>query len=414
MPIQLSTQGSDRATAYNISNKIVRRDDHLFVGWLDAPGQAEQHATIQLGVCDIQTGKLNHTIPLGTGRDNHCGPALVLDHQNRLHVMVGAHHGDFLHRWSDNPADPNAWSDPIAIGPKHSYPAFCVDKDGTFHLAYRESGDIWQLQYTRKRPDAGWEPPIPIAQSPTPGYNHFMHSLSVGPTGTLHLTFQFHYSDSGHARACKGKSAVHIFSDDAGTTWHNEDQTCLFPLTIETAQTFTECYDNPDHSLRIGTHVIDINNQPWLFCSMPDTESGAMWRKTNTGWQRIDLGQALRNINLSQGKSTAISYDVHQNVHLLVGTPPSPAPSHWYDPAHELFHLVFNAEGQNTKCEQLTQTDPNRARWLPAIENWDWTRPQMIHDNHWYMFTSGVNAGLFSDPDYDYTQTTEVFLDRLS
>ena len=34
--ILLSTEGSDRGTAYNISGKIIRRGHRLFVGWLDA------------------------------------------------------------------------------------------------------------------------------------------------------------------------------------------------------------------------------------------------------------------------------------------------------------------------------------------------------------------------------------------
>ena len=33
----LSAEGSGRATAYNMSNKIARRGDDLFVTWLEAP-----------------------------------------------------------------------------------------------------------------------------------------------------------------------------------------------------------------------------------------------------------------------------------------------------------------------------------------------------------------------------------------
>ena len=38
--IALANAGSDRATAYNISNKLVRRGERLYVGWLDAPVEA--------------------------------------------------------------------------------------------------------------------------------------------------------------------------------------------------------------------------------------------------------------------------------------------------------------------------------------------------------------------------------------
>jgi hypothetical protein len=138
---RLSVVGSDRATAYNVSNKIVRRDDILFVGWLDAPPAPGRLAQVQLGVCDAVTGDHIKTITLGEGIDNHCGPALALDGHGRLHALTGAHHGPFLYRWSDRPGDPASWSDPEALGPADTYPSLAVDAGGTLHLAHRERGE---------------------------------------------------------------------------------------------------------------------------------------------------------------------------------------------------------------------------------------------------------------------------------
>ncbi|MCB0111249.1 MAG: hypothetical protein KDE53_35245, partial [Caldilineaceae bacterium] len=129
---QLSATGSDRATGYNMSNKIIRRDGQLFVGWLGAPVNSGEPTRIQLGVCDAE-GILQQTMQLGTGSDNHCGPALALDATGRLHAIIGAHAGDFLYRYADDPANPSAWSEPAALGPADTYPALAVDKAGTLH-----------------------------------------------------------------------------------------------------------------------------------------------------------------------------------------------------------------------------------------------------------------------------------------
>ena len=413
--ILLSKEGSDRGTAYNISGKIVRRGHQLFVGWLDAAEARGGVARIRLGVCDVRTGELVRTLELGEGVDNHCGPAIALDGNGRLHALVGAHHGDFLYRWSDDPADQAAWSDPEPVGPHHSYPALVADGEGTLHLAYREKGDRWQLQYTRKHPDGAWQPPIAIAESPVPGYNHFMHSLTVGPTGNLHLTFQFHYDESGNARECKGEAAVYVRSADGGDTWTTEGESCDLPLTVDSARPFASCLENPDHSLRLGTHVVDGMDHPWLFCSMPDPPRGVMWRHTDRGWSEIDLAGVAPRLDTSGGKSTAISRDAQGRIHLLVGTHPEGTPTGWYDPAMELFHIAFEKDGSaSSPPRQLTDSDPTGARWLPSIEPWDWTRPDDVdQDGHWFTYTSGVVAGMLSDPHYDHSLRTEVYLGRL-
>ena len=136
----LSESGSDRATGYNMSSKLIRRDDTLFVSWLDAPSELGQPAKAMLGVCDRQSGEMRSRIQLGEGIDNHCGAALALDQNGRLHTIVGAHSGDFLYRWSDTPADAESWSASTPLGPSDTYPSLVVDAEGTLHLAHREAG----------------------------------------------------------------------------------------------------------------------------------------------------------------------------------------------------------------------------------------------------------------------------------
>lgn len=412
MPVCLSQNGSDRATAYNISNKIVRRGAQLFVGWLDAPAEIGGAVRIRLSVCDGASGDPVDTFTLGQGIDNHCGPALVMDNNRRLHALIGAHHGNFLYRWSDTPEDEDSWSEPEPVGPLHSYPALAADTEGTLHVAYREKGERWQLHYTRKRPGEPWDEPTVIAVSPTPGYNHFMHGLTLGPTGNLHLTFQFHYSESGEARACKGKAAGYVVSPDGGDTWLHEDESVTLPLTTQNVRPFVSYLEQPHASLRIAPHTVDSHDRLWLFCAMED--NGQLWRRDPAGWDAIDLKAILPDLDLSIGKSSAISCDPYDNIHLLIATDPTAEAAGWYDPSLELFHLVFNSEGALTSRRQLTQTDPDHARWLPAIEHCDWLQPGVVGENgFWCLYTSGLNAGLMSQGDYNDILRNDVLLTRL-
>lgn len=412
MPVCISRRGSDRATAYNISSKIIRRRDRLFIGWLNAPDVKGGPVEIRLGICHGDSGRLLDSISLGQGVDNHCGPALILDHNERFHTLIGSHHGPFLYRWSDTPEAEDTWSAPEPVGASPSYPALAADGAGTLHLAYRHKGERWQLHYTRKRQGRPWEAPTVIAESPVPGYNHFMHGLSMGPTGRLHLTFQFHYSDTENAMDGKGRAAGYVSSDDGGDTWLHEDQSVALPLTTKTLQPFVSCLDNPDGSIRIAPHTVDERDRPWLFCAVEDR--GLLWRREPSGWISTDLKDALPKLDLSIGKATAISSDPDGRIHLLVATDPAARAKGWYDPALELFHLVFNGDGTPAAKTQITPTDPRQARWLPAIEHHDWLRPGLVgKGGHWCLYTAGLNAGLMNRQDYDDGLRNDVFLTRL-
>ena len=392
MHTPLSTNGSDRATGYSLSTKLVRRGDTLYVGWLDAPLGPGQPATIRLGACDATTGELQKTIQLGEGIDNHCGPALALDGNDRMHALIGAHHRPFLYRWSDDPSDEASWSEQQPLGPADTYPSLVVDNAGTLHLVHREKADRWQLWYRRKRPGQPWEAPRSLAISPTHGYNHFMQSLSIGPSGVLHLTFQFHYADSGRAEDCTGRAACYLCSSDGGDTWTNGDATCSqLPLTIETVRTICRY---PEGGLRVGTHVIDKDDRPWLFASPPDVPSGVLWHLSAAGWRAHDLASALYGLNTRGGRSTSLTRDSQGQLHLIVAANPDRQETAWYDPSLELFHLTMDAAGGPLALEQLTEADAAVAHWLPALEQWNWARPgACCTECLWMAYTRGLNAG---------------------
>lgn len=412
---QLSESGSDRATGYNMSSKLIRRDDTLFVSWLDAPSELGQPAKAMLGVCDLQSGEMRSRIQLGEGIDNHCGAALALDQNGRLHAIVGAHSGDFLYRWSDTPAEAESWSASIFLGPNDTYPSLAVDAEGTLHLAHREAGERWQLWYRRKRAGQPWETPLPLAISPVPGYNHFMQSLTVGPTGELHLIFQFHYGDSGSASDCRGRAAVSMQSDDGGETWFNEGERCdTLPLTVETMNAI--CHHEGQHErweVRVGNHVVDADNQPWFFASIPGRRAGVLWHRTSDGWEEIELADTIPNLNMENGRATSISRDMEGHLHLMIATHPFGEKTNWFDPSLELFHLKLRADGSLIAIEQLTTTEPSAANWLPALEWWDWTRPTVsCADSPWFMYTQGLNAGGIGG-DNRNAISTEVYLGKL-
>ena len=388
----LSSRGSDRATAYNMSNKVVRLGQDLYVTWLEAPQAPGAPTRALLGRFDLQREALVDTLVLGPGIDNHCGAALALDGEGRLHAIVGAHHGSFLYRWSSRPEDAGSWTEPEQLGPRDTYPSLAIDGEGTLHLAHREQGERWQLWYRRRRAGGGWEPPRALAVSPTPGYNHFMQRLTVGPTGALHLTFQFHYAESGRAIDCEGRAAVYLCSPDGGDTWYNEGtRRDDLPLTVDGGRAICRY---PGGGVRIGNHVVDAQDRVWLFSILPDTRGGVLWRRDDDGWVALDLQPAWPGLDLSGPRSSSLARDGSGRLHLVVAADPSGQNSAWHDPRHELHHLVLDRDGNALSVAQVTDSDPTVARWLPALAQWAWgTEQGPGTEGPFLLYTAGLNAG---------------------
>ncbi|MDR1283360.1 MAG: BNR repeat-containing protein [Opitutaceae bacterium] len=432
-PLLLSREGSDRATAYNISNRIVRCGARLFTGWLDAPATPGGQTRARLGVHDAITGALLRTDLLGEAEDNHCSPTLALDPDGRLHAIIGSHGHAFHYRYALDPADPDAtrWSPPEPLGPSDTYPSLIADATGTLHLLSRACGERWSLLYRRKRPGAPWEPARALAVSPVAGYNNFMATISTGPDGrTLHVLLQFHHGtpESGAAADCRGRLAAYLYSGDSGKTWLDDrGAPCGLPLTTDTVRPFLR---PAQPGLRISNHVVDACGCPWVFTTLPGNRAGALFRRDAAGsWQEIDTRDTLGTLGFhgGHGREVSLSRDAAGCIHLVAATNPDGTSAAWYDPRHELFHLVLDeTTGASLSFAQITGTDPSVAHWLPALENWDWARSSgesgargagavgggCCQDAPWLLHTRGRNLGGI-DGDNSNTLCTEVYLTAL-
>ncbi len=393
----LSAAGSDRGTGYDLSNKLIRRGPDLCLGWLNAPQAAGGPARVMLGVADVATGALQGTRCLATGTDNHCGPALALEPSGRLHFMSGAHHGDFLHRWTDaaDPLDPDSWSAPVAVGPRASYPSLICDPAGTLHLAYRSSHPHrWQLLYRQKPPGADWSAPVPLAESPTSGYCHFMQSLAADTWGRLHLLCQFHYSETGHAADCLTYAAIHLRSRDGGHTWVNaREEPLVAPVTMETAVPFCHV---PQGGMRLNSLALDAVGTPWVYVVHPQYPSGLLYALDRAHPAGMPPGPALEAFDLRGGRSLAMAFDAQGDLHLLFAQKPDGQATAWFDPGQELHHarLRPGAGDAMAPAQRLTGPDPTAAHWLPVLE-WSYPVPAGAEpgDILWYMWTQGLNQG---------------------
>jgi hypothetical protein len=187
------------------------------------------------------------------------------------------------------------------------------------------------------------------------------------------------------------------------------------PITITSMRPICDYPDAPDrHAVRVGNHVVDAQDQPWVYCSLADAPSGGLYQLAAGGWIRHEMGEALDGLLAAGGRSTALSRAADGGLHLLLATSPDPKQhTAWYDASHEVFHLALDGRGKRRSLRQVTKTDAGAAHWLPSIEAWDWTRKQKgCGGGHWFTYTSGLNKGGIGG-DNKSAEKTEVVLQRL-
>lgn len=98
----ISENGSDRGTAYCMSNKIITAGGKVFLGWLDYPG-------VKVREYSICGNNWNDTVELSRDWDNHKGPALTKDSEGYLYTIFGAHGSPFKFRKSSFPLNASSW-----------------------------------------------------------------------------------------------------------------------------------------------------------------------------------------------------------------------------------------------------------------------------------------------------------------
>ena len=358
--VVLSDHASTRASAYAMSDKILEADGKLFVAWLDFVADA------RVAALDTRTGEWSPPFHLGTGRDNHGGPALALDPEGYLHAVYGPHHGPFQYRRSLRPYDTSAWTSEERFGKRATYPSLVSDGAGTLYCAYRSSAtNPWRLLLQRRPSGGAWSAPVAVADVSARGYCQFGNALAVGPDGTLHMAIHFY---DEHPPA--GHSAGYLRSRDGGETWENAAGVPLaLPVTPD-----SDCWieKGPELDMRVGDIALDGDGHPWIpvihLGKRPRTI--VVWYHDGVAWRSRDLlpdvqrtmpGRDLVEGVISLDRNGTL-YALCTSDHLLLE-----GGSTWGNPAREVV-LIYGDVSRALRVLPISPPDPEKPNWLPSIQ----------------------------------------------
>ncbi len=306
----LSERGSTRATRYSNANKIVTLGTKTHIAWLDSVSRT------MIATFDHESQQWSRSVHVGSGQDNHGGPALTCDSRGYLHIVFGPHASvPFQHRRSARPNDATEWIELKTFGTHPTYPSVVCDSDDTLHIIYRggpQPRQPFSMLYQRKPREGEWTEPVVLARCPSDwkGYTHYHQSLTIDRAGSLHIAFNLYYNG-------RALDVGYVKSTDRGRSWLRPDgQSALLPVTTESEAILFHS-KNP---LKVVSAVCDRTGTPWI--AVNEQKRYSIRRYEGGTWRVINANDSLtpeqRSADLSWGAFT-IADDGRLLIPVVVG-----------------------------------------------------------------------------------------------
>ncbi|MHB0939678.1 MAG: BNR-4 repeat-containing protein [Armatimonadota bacterium] len=381
----ITTDGSDRATAYGMTNKIVRLGGKVYLTWQ----QFDYRAVV--AQFDPATGVCGAPTALALGSDNHCGAALAATPSGELHAMAGAHTAAFIHRSTATPDDPDSWSLPLAVGACATYPSLVCDPAGRLHLAYRykhlTEGDPGGVIVQHYGGDRRWSWSQLVTMAVTPGYHFPTNALAVALDGTLHLLVGFYKNFPQKAAPARVVAIGHFTTDDGGATWRHTDGRPMEWVPCN-AEDITPVRFNAAGGLGFGHPVILPDGQP---CCIIGHASGLIElarRRGDGTWASHPLSAAIEAMRPGWlvNESGQLALNARGELVTVTGLVRERG---WSRPEQELCVLWLDpADGAVLRHAFIPKTQPDAPDWLASIEK----AATPADDGLYLLYTSGLSG----------------------
>ncbi|MBM3859855.1 MAG: hypothetical protein FJ395_09425 [Verrucomicrobia bacterium] len=416
--VRLSAEGGDRATAYSMSAKVVRRNGHYLCTFLDS---ARQNRWL---LVDGRSGRVLHSGTVGPPQvDNHCGAAVCGAPDGTVHLVIGSHHGSFQHFELPPSSNPDAWRlNDAKLGEGATYPSLVCDSAGTLHLAYRCRGFRGQtvpyhLMYAHRPQGGPWSVPRPLVRAAVMEHTWLTNVLEAGPDGAVHLVFSNtrKLSDGGYYYG-----ASHLFTTDGGKTWRQLGAGHVSHLPVDAAglkliegsepcaarsqpktheRWLAQTQRGPEYyyynEMVVSNPAVDKAGRPWVILHNLLTGKAELRRGGTDGWRAFPLCDALAKAfpGCKVSHAGQLAFCSGGSLEVILTMVPAASVSAWGHPETRLVRIELNADGDVLRAGAVSDPMPGVPDWMPSIERRAAgvavARPALL-------FTRGLNAGGFA------------------
>jgi len=276
---KISENGSARATAYYVSNKIIERANNLYVTYLD---YEKENFVIKVSSFDKFNLDLSKTINISKNVNNdHSGANILIDKNQKLHIFYG----------SNAPLNYISLAD-LSLETIHAsrqiknvvadYPTGVINQNNEILTIFRnnrgsiKSNSLWEYNIlkiadgkikSQKKLITGNIFKQPLKDM----YLNFHAQLAISPDNRVHLSFLFHERPKkDHLKLSVsrgiGYGIFYLYSDDFGETWNDiENNQVNLPIEVKKEQFLVsqDDFSIPDkHYIKHSMTINPLTSKP--------------------------------------------------------------------------------------------------------------------------------------------------------
>ena len=370
----LSSSGSDRATAYGFSNKMISLGNRTHVVWTDAV------AFTRGRTFDHSTGAWGETLALGEGCDNHNNPCLTADREGRLHLAYGPHdRWDNVHQVALWPAgmfkhaiaaEPNSLRGLERCNPPFGYSAtyagLAHTAEGCDAIVYRGGEPPRPLLFQKQNgPEAWTQAQALFRQDIAPQYTFYGGRLAATADGLLYVGAHLYAEARGHSLG-----VMAIRSADFGRTWTDlTGQPATVPVAYEAR--FAAPHPPAEFDPRLGGLGVAPDGRLWV---LTHAAKAGCYQSQLSCWQgrRWETIEIARFLPEPWGcVDGPLTIDTCGRIHLFVSAVdrrvPPPGQELFGHAGLAVFHLCSPDQGASFTCQRISPPDPEVPNWLPSV-----------------------------------------------
>lgn len=377
--VTLTESGSRRATAYELSNKLLFDEKYIFAAYVDYE-DGEQIVT--LAKINRRTFDIEKEVTIGDARDDHGGAAILQDLHGNIHAFYGAHNTPLIYKYNSDGSMLDRWSDEITLGSGLTYPSAVTFSNGDILVVARLGFNVLQddpWSYKIYRISNGkqiFQTQLLVSRRHDEDfvnrYIHYFTQMVVGVDDTVHMATILHERSSDDPVKPDnglGYGIGYFYSNDYGESWFDiNDDPLSLPGEVEAYGLLEGVKDAKRATSDYRSVSIEIDptaNTPVIAYLKYhfDEHKWTTWiaKKNGSGWSKKKVAEGIYKLSLYISKK-GIYYLLGERLsdeHLSV--------EDGWSNSETRISILRSTDGGESFSEQILPSSASGPHWFPSL-----------------------------------------------
>lgn len=401
---KISENGSARATAYYVSNKIIEDTKNLYVTYLN---YEKENFALKISKFNKFNLDILKTYSISKHVNNdHAGANILIDKNKKMHIFYGSNAP--LNYISSTNLFSDSRLDETQIKGVADYPTGVINQNNEILTIFRDnkgsikSDSIWEYKIL-KITDGNIKSEEKLIKGNIfkhplkDNYLNYHAQLAISPDSRVHLSFLFHERpEIDNLKLSKypgiGYGIFYLYSDDFGENWYDiNDKKVSLPIKPKKNQFLVsqDDFSNPNkHFLKYSMTINPLDSKPIFSYTLINRISA----KFEVWVGEIQDDKFISNQIAYTAAMTSIFVDSLGSIYLaLESFDPSKVSvsEEWWANPFSSIKVLKKKDGSHDFEEIYFKKNDNKPLWLSRFPHY--TSSTHLPQNPYLMFTEGSN-----------------------